>query len=102
MKKHPNINQKKSFEILASTPEAHKKIRGFYDEKHPERKPMMMNKYGQMVVHDSGVAYEIRSRFGAKKYGGDGSMTVVPVEDTVGRKRRAAFSVPALPWKEDS
>ncbi len=95
------INPKKSYEILASTPEALAKVKGLYDDKHPERKPMMFDRYGRCVIHDSGVAKEARSRFGAKKYGGDGSITVVPVHDTIGRKRRAAFSVPALPWKDE-
>lgn len=100
-KRTPSVQPPKSYEILVSTPEAHAKVKGFYDDKHPERPPMMLNKYGQAVIHDSGIAQEIQQRFGAKKYGGDGSVTVVPVHATVGREKRKQFSFPRIPWKKE-
>ena len=90
-----------SYEILTNTPDAHNKIKGFYDDKHPDRPPMMLNKYGRAVVHDAAIAQEIKDRFGSAKKGGTGEVTVVgPLPDTAGRTRRKLFVVGRVPWKE--
>jgi len=98
-KKHTSLNKKKKHEILVNDPEAHARVKGFYDDKHPER-PMIMDSYGRMVVHDDGVANEINERFGTKSKGGTGEVTVVTVDDPE-PGHSYTFSVPILPWKKE-
>ena len=93
-----SLNKSKQHEILATTPEAAAKIKGFHDTKHPERTPMIMDKYNRMIVHDDGIAHEINERFGTKSKGGTGEVVVVTTEDPVSNTR--TFTVGHMPWKE--
>ena len=95
-----SLNKSKQHEILATTPEAAKRIKGFHDTRHPERTPMIMDKYNRMIVHDDGIAHEINERFGTKSKGGTGEVVVVTTEDPVFNTR--TFTVPRLPWKDDT
>lgn len=97
-KKIPKTTREKSFEVLVNTPEAQKKIKGFVDDKG---KKMMFNRHGQMVIHDSGLAQDLKAQFGTKKDGKPADITVIPVEGTQGRTPRKAFSVPKMPWKDE-
>ena len=99
-KKHVSLNKKKKHEILVNDPEAHAKIKGFYDDKHPES-PMIMDGYGRMVVHDDGKANEINERFGTKSKGGTGEVTVVTVDETPEPGHNFTFSMPEMPWKKE-
>lgn len=93
------LNKKKQHEILVVDPEAHAKVKGFVDDKHPE-KPMIMDTYGRMVVHDDGIAKEINERFGTKSKGGTGEVTVVTTEEPVEQGHTRTFRVPKMPWKD--
>ena len=96
--KHTTLNKSMQHEILATTPEAAKKIKGFHDTKHPERPPMMMDGYNRMIVHDDGIAKEMDERFGTKSKGGTGEVVVVTTEDPIENTR--TFTVGQMPWKE--
>ena len=101
-KKHASLNKSMQHEILATTPEAAKKIKGFHDTKHPERPPMMMDRYNRMIVHDDGIAKEMDERFGTKSKGGTGEVVVVTTEDPVPPGNPRTFTVPKLPWKDET
>ena len=92
-----SLNKSKQHEILATTPEAAKRIKGFHDTKHPERTPMIMDRYNRMIVHDDGIAHEINERFGTKSKGGTGEVVVVTTEDPVFNTRTFIINAP---WKE--
>ena len=94
----PSLNKKKQHEILVTDPKAHARVKGFVDDKHPERTPMMLDTYGRMIVHDDGIAHEIEERYGRKGGGGDGSVVVVTTEDPIENTR--TFTVGHMPWKE--
>ena len=93
-----SLNKNKQHEILATTPEAAAKIKGFHDTRHPGRTPMIMDKYNRMIVHDDGIANEINERFGTKSKGGTGEVVDVTTEDPVFNTR--TFTVGQMPWKE--
>jgi len=99
-KKHASLNKSMQHEILATTPEAAKRIKGFHDSKHPERPPMMMDRYNRMIVHDDGIAKEMDERFGTKSKGGTGEVVVVTTEDPVEQGHTRSFIINA-PWKKD-
>ena len=98
-KKKTSLNKSMQHEILATTPEAAERIKGFHDTKHPERTPMMMDKYNRMIVHDDGIAQEIDDRFGTKSKGGTGEVVVVTTEDPIFHPR--TFTVGHMPWKKE-
>ena len=99
MAKHTSLNKSMQHEILATTPESAKRIKGFHDSKHPERPPMMMDRYNRMILHDDGIAQEIDDRFGTKSKGGTGEVVVVTTEDPVENTR--TFTVGHMPWKKE-
>lgn len=99
-KKHTSLNKKLQFEVLVNDPEAHAKIKGFHDTKHPEQKPMMLDGYGRALFHDEGVAREIEARFGKKSDGGSGEVVVVETEEPVPHGHTRTFIINA-PWKKE-
>jgi hypothetical protein len=96
-----SLNKKKQHEILVNDPEAHARVKGFVDDKHPEKPPMMLDTYGRAIIHDDGIAQEINDRFGTKSKGGDGSVVVVTTEEPTEQGHPRTFTVPALPWKKE-
>jgi hypothetical protein len=96
-----SLNKTKQHEILVTDPEAHAKIKGFHDDKHPERPPMMLDTYGRAIFHDDGVAQEIDDRFGTKSKGGTGEVVVVTTEEPTEQGHTRTHTVPALPWKKE-
>ena len=96
-----SLKKSKQHEILATTPEAAKRIKGFHDTKHPEHTPMIMDKYNRMIVHDDGIAHEINERFGTKSKGGTGEVVVVTTEDPTEQGHTRTHTVPELPWKKE-
>lgn len=99
-KNHTSLNKSMQHEILATTPEAAKRIKGFHDTKHPERTPMIMDGYNRMIVHDDGIAQEINERFGTKSKGGTGEVVVVSTQDPVEQGHTYTFTVGDMPWKK--
>jgi hypothetical protein len=99
-KKHTSLNKKLQFEVLVNDPAAHAKVKGFVDDKHPEKPPMMLDTYGRAVFHDEGVAREIEARFGKKSAGGTGEVVVVETQDPVEQGHNYTFTVGEMPWKK--
>jgi len=101
-KKHVSLNRATQHEILVTTPEAAARVKGFHDDKHPEKTPMIMDGYGRMVVHDDGIAQEIDDRFGTKAKGGTGEVTVVTIDEKREEGHTYKFAMPEMPWKKDN
>lgn len=98
--KIPSLNKKKQHEILVTDPEAHAKIKGFHDDKHPERVPMMLDGYGRAIVHDDGIAQEIDDRFGTRSKGGTGEVVVVTTEEPHEQGHNYSFGPPKGGWPQ--
>lgn len=94
-----SLNKSKQHEILVTDPQAHATVKGFVDDKHPERTPMMLDTYGRAIIHDDGIAQEIDDRFGTKSKGGTGEVVVVTTEDPVFNTR--TFTIGQMPWKKE-
>ncbi len=92
--------KKLQHEILVNDPEAHAKIKGFHDDKHPERPPMMLDGYGRAIIRDDGIAQEIDDRYGTKSKGGTGEVVVVTTEEPAEQGHTRTFIINA-PWKKN-
>jgi hypothetical protein len=95
-----SVSKKKSYEILKQT---RAPIKGI----GVNGKMLKFNENGQFVTHDAGLAREIEGMYGHKK--GNGAVRVIEVDDlnpsynrgSDGRRVRASFVVPRLPWHEE-
>ena len=94
MPRIPNVQRKKSFEIVKATKDK------FTGLGLPGGKFRKFGKQGAFVTHDAGEAAYIEEAFGSHSKTGDGSVMVCEVDNAGSRAPRRAFVINA-PWKKD-
>ena len=97
MSRIPNVQRKKSYEIVKASQDNFTGIGldGKYGKKHFRK----FGKHGAFVTHDAGEAAYIEQAFGSHSKTGDGSVMVCEVDNAGTRAPRRVFTINA-PWKE--
>jgi hypothetical protein len=97
MPRIPNVQRKKSWEIVKSSKD---KFTAIDVDGGNRKKIRKFGKHGAFVTHDAGEARYIEEAFGSHSKTGDGSVMVCEVDNAGTRAPRRAFVINA-PWKDN-